>query len=89
MVVELFCDIWVLGEDNDCELTSVFLLYVGFKVSDECGMWMFQKYFGVPKGGGALWGFVSSRFVEIIGGVIAWDSLVCLNVWEHKWVLVV
>ena len=44
VVVDPFYNVWALGEDHDCVVTSVFLLYVRFEVLDKCSMWMPHEY---------------------------------------------
>jgi hypothetical protein len=41
-VVEPFCYVWILGKDCGHGLAIIFFWYVGIKVSDGCGMWVFR-----------------------------------------------
>ena len=43
-----------MGQDCNCELACVVILYVWFEVLDGCVVWVFSEYVGVPKGDGVI-----------------------------------
>lgn len=86
------------GEYGGHEMACVFLLYVGFQVSNGCSMGIFYEDYwmleGVDMGniywGSSCWrGFLSIKLGILIGGFIMHYARVCTIFWEHERMCVV